>query len=467
MPEMLDDKKIFSLLEVTTSIQKTLATRYTSSFWVKAEMNKLNYYPHSGHCYPDLVEKVEGKVIAQLKSTLWKDDYNRINQHFIKVVKAPLKEGIKMLFCARITFDPMHGLALRIIEIDPVFSLGELEREKQESIARLRNEGIYDRNKSLPFPLLPKRMAVISVQTSKGYADFLKMIDGNPWGYKFFHMLFPSLLQGDHAVESIRYQLDRIRKVASHFDVVAIVRGGGGEVGLSCFNNYVLSREIALFPLPVITGIGHATNETVAEMVAYRNAITPTELADYLIQKFHNFSAPVQKAEETLVGRAKRLVADERHHLQTSVRYFRSVTDNVLIRSHHEIRQHARDLFKQSNLNLLRQKQTHSSIVYKVRTMALSLCSIRRQELGQIFLMIRKDLAAYMKQESGRMSNMTKSIANMHPENVLKRGYSITRIDGKAITSIDKVMPSDKIETIVADGVIMSEVLTTKKSPGS
>jgi exodeoxyribonuclease VII large subunit len=290
------------------------------------------------------------------------------------------------------------------------------------------------------------------------------MIEGNPWGYKFFHLLFPSLLQGDRAVESICYQLERIRKVVSHFDVVAIIRGGGGEVGLSCFNNYALSKEIAVFPIPVITGIGHATNETVVEMVAYRNAITPTELADYLLQEFHNFSQPVERAEEMLVGKVKRIVADERQHLQHSVRYFRSVTDNVLISSNHDIRQQARDLFKQSNLNLLRQKQAHSSVVYQVRSMALTLCNARRQDLGQTLFMIRKDLTSFLKHDGNQLANLVKTIANMHPENVLKRGYSITRKNGKAITRVDEVSPADKLETIVTDGVIFTEVQTIKKS---
>lgn len=464
MPETVDDKRVFSLLEVTASIQKTLATRYRSSFWVKAEMNKLNFYPHSGHCYPDLVEKMDGKVVAQLNSTLWKDDYNRINQNFLDLVKAPLKEGIKILFYAKITFDPVHGLALRIVDIDPVFSLGELEREKQESIARLKNEGIFNRNKSLEFPLLPKRMAVISVQTSKGYADFMKMTDGNPWGYQLFHFLFPSLLQGDKAVDSILYQLQRIKKVASHFDVVAIIRGGGGEVGLSCFNDYALSRQIALFPLPVLTGIGHATNETVVEMVAYRNAITPTELADYLLQKFHNFSVPVQKAEEILAGKGRRIVLEERKHLQHAVRYFRSVTANVLNRSHHEIRQQVRDLFKQSNLDLLRQKQANISFVYKLRSASLSVCTLRRQDIRQVIFTIRKDVAAFLKQEGNRMGNIVKTVSNMDPENVLKRGYSITRVNGKAISSFRQAAPSDKLETILTDGTIFSEVQAIKKS---
>src|SRR5688500_156033 len=181
MPEIADDKRIFTLLEVTSSIQRTLSERYKTSFWVKAEMNKINYYPHSGHCYPDLVEKKDGKVIAQLRSTLWKEDYLRINNSFLKVVKTPLRDGIKMLFCARIMFDPSHGLSLRIIDIDPAFALGELEREKQETIEELQKEGIFGKNKTLPLPLLPKRIAIISVQTSKGYADFIKVIGHNPW----------------------------------------------------------------------------------------------------------------------------------------------------------------------------------------------------------------------------------------------------------------------------------------------
>lgn len=464
MPETVDEKRVFSLLEVTASIQKTLSNRYTSSFWVKAEMNKLNFYPHSGHCYPDLVEKAEGRIVAQLKSTLWKDDYVRINENFINVVKAPLKEGIKMLFCARITFDPVYGLSLRIIDIDPVFSLGELEREKQESIARLKEEGLFDRNKSLPFPLLPQRLAVISVQTSKGYADFQKVISGNPWGYKFAHALFPSLLQGDRAVDSIRYQLQRIRKVSSHFDVVAIIRGGGGEVGLSCFNDYQLSKDIASFPLPVLTGIGHATNETVVEMVAYRNAITPTELADFLLQKFHDFSVPVQRAEKYLTETARRILGDEHRHLQHTVKYFRSVTDNVLIRSHHDIRQQGRDLFRQANLNLLRQKEANASVVYKVRSMSLAFCNLRTQEVRQQLQMLRRGASTFVKARLMEADNVAKAIANLDPQNVLKRGYSITRVNGKSVTRIDEVKSSDVLETTLTDGTVTSTVQSIRKS---
>lgn len=464
MADLVDGRKIFTLLEVTASIQKTLASRYTSSFWVKAEMNKLNYYPHSGHCYPDLVEKAEGRIIAQLNSTLWRDDYLRINKNFLSIVKSPLKDGIKMLFCARITFDPVYGLALRITDIDPVFSLGELEREKQESITQLKEQGIFDRNKGLAFPILPQRIAIISVQTSKGYADFNKVIDGNPWGYKFFHVLFPSLLQGDRAVDSIRYQLDRIRKVVSHFDVVAIIRGGGGEVGLSCFNNFGLAKEIALFPIPVLTGIGHATNETVVEMVSYKNAITPTELADYLIQRFHDFARPVTRAEEILVGKAVQMIADERRALIHTLKYFRSVTGNVLVRSRHEIQNEARDLFRQSNLTMIHEKQLHDTFIYKLRSMARSFIGNQKQLVGQRASTLGKASVSFVRLQNTGLANVEKTVANLHPDNVLKRGYAIARVNGKVITRAEQVQPSDEIETVLMDGIILSTANSVKSN---
>ena len=463
MPETLPDKKIFSLLQVTQSIQRTLSERYTSSFWVKAEMNKLNYYPHSGHCYPDLVEKKDGKVIAQIRSTLWKDDYIRINNNFLKVLKAPLKDGINMLFCARIFFDPVHGLSLRIIDIDPAFSLGELEREKQETIDKLKTNGILDKNKSLKLPLIPQRIAIISVETSKGYADFLKVIDNNPWGYRFFHVLFPTLLQGERAVESIVHQLTRIRKVIKHFDVVAIIRGGGGDVGLSSFNDFTLSREVALFPIPVITGIGHATNETVVEMVAFKNAITPTDLANYLLQKFHEFAVPVRQAEQKLTDIAQRIIAEERVKFRNTARYFRSVTENILIKSRHEIQNSSSALMQHSKYLLRNEKEAHHSLLYAIRKGTLSLLNFKEQTIRQFISGLKKDTALNLRNGSNELSTLERSIKNMSPENVMKRGYSITRINGKTIKSYKEVKANDMMDTVLMDGSIMSEVKSLKK----
>src|SRR5690606_17517223 len=260
MPETVSDKTIFSLLEVSRSIQKTIAERYRSLYWIKAEMNKLNHYTHSGHCYPELVEKKDGKVVAEMRSVLWNTDFQRVNQQFIKLLGEPLRDGITILFQAGISYDSLYGFSLKIVDIDPTFVLGELEKEKRESIGKLQAEGVFHLNKNLPFPLLPKRLAIISVETSKGLSDFFKIIHRNPWKYKFEYTLFPALLQGDKSIPSIIRQLANIAEKREEFDAVAIIRGGGGEVGLSSYNNYQLAKAIAIFPIPVLTGIGHSTN---------------------------------------------------------------------------------------------------------------------------------------------------------------------------------------------------------------
>lgn len=422
MAEATTDKKIFSLLEVTRSIQKTLAARYQSAFWVKAEMNKLNFYSHSGHCYPELVEKKEGKVIALIRSNLWKTDYERVNAKFIRLMGEPLKDGIMILFLASIHFDPTHGLCLRIIDIDPSFSLGELEREKLESISRLREEGIFNLNKTKTLALLPQRIAVISVETSKGYSDYRKVIDNNPWGYQFLNILFPSLLQGDRSVESIIHQLNVIAKIHQHFDAVAIIRGGGGDVGLSSYNNYQLAKHIATFPIPVITGIGHSTNETVSEMISFYNAITPTELADFLIQKFHNFSAPVDRAREIILQRTRQLLQFEKNNLDSSIRHFQLATNTQVLRQYHRI--------------------------------------------SQTLTTVKSNLKSFLTDQRHQLALTTQHIESRDPVNILRRGFSITTNSaGKPVTKISELALGDRMNTILADGTVTSEVLSSQQRP--
>lgn len=414
MPEVVNDKMVFSLLEVTRSIQKTLADRYKSLYWVKAEMNKLNHYRHSGHCYPELVEKKNGKIVAEIRSVLWKSDYDRINQQFIKLLDEPLRDGISILFQAGISYDPLHGLSLRIVDIDPTFVLGELEKEKKESIQRLHKEGLFDANKRLPFPILPKRLAIISVETSKGLSDFYKIIRNNPWHYHFEMTLYPALLQGDKSIPSIIKQLAILAERSEAYDAVAIIRGGGGEVGLSSYNNYALAKSIAIFPLPVLTGIGHSTNETVSEMVAYKNAITPSELADFLIQKFHQFAIPLDQSQERLIQAAKNKFALQQEYLQGFAQQLSWNSKGLLNQQHHHIQ-----LLSQ-RLNLFSQH--------------------------------------FLKEQYAGLAHLSRMIKMADPALLLKRGFSITKINGKAVHSIDDLQEGDQIETTLFNGKISSTV---------
>ncbi len=464
MPEIVADKTVFSLLEVMKSIQNMVATHYSNAYWIKAEMNKLNFYSHSGHCYPELVEKENGKIIAQIRATLWKDDYFRINTIFLNTVKEPLKDGIKILFCARISFDPVYGLTLRIIDIDSSYSLGDLEKEKAETIAQLRKEMLFNANKVVPMARVPQRIAIISVETSKGYSDFMNILDHNPWNYKFFTMLFPALLQGEKAVDAIVGQLTRILQVASHFDVVAIVRGGGGDVGLSCYNNLQLAKAIALFPLPIITGIGHSTNETVAEMIAYKNAITPTELADFLLQQFHNFSVPVANAQLSIIRSSKSILDYQNIRFEKTLAQFKADSRNFINKNKHLLSNKIQSIQQQTSFLLQRQRELQIQSKLTLTKAAINTLESQRQNIALKTEQLSRQSTSALNNCSSRLQNLTQLIHILDPKNILKRGFSITLHQGKAIKSAENITPGTTLTTILANGTIMSNTISTTKT---
>ncbi|WP_028295244.1 exodeoxyribonuclease VII large subunit [Olivibacter sitiensis] len=437
MPEIVNNKTVFTLYEVARSVQKTIAERYGSLYWIKAEMNKLNYYKHSGHCYPELLEKRGGRVVSEMRAILWKGDYQQINARFMEMTGEPLKNGISILFQAAISYDPLYGMSLRIVDVDPAFTLGELEREKIETINKLKAEGIYHANKQVPFPLLPKRLAVISVETSKGLADFLKIIGQNPFGYRFQHDLFPALLQGEKAIASIAAQLKEIEKLRAHYDVVAIVRGGGGEVGLSCYNHYALAHAVASFPIPIITGIGHATNETVTEMVAYKNAITPSELADFLIQRFHQYAVPLQRAEERIAIRTKELLLYENRNLERLITSFRNESRYVVQQERRKLDQAKKLLWQQGKFLLASE--------WKLL------------EHGSGDMM--RNVVWLLKEERVSLGQLEKMVGALSPSGVLKRGFSLTMKNGRAIFDAQDLVLGDDVETSLANGRFLSKVI--------
>lgn len=351
--------KAFSLSEVTASIRRTISSRYGSSFWVRAEMIKLNHYPYSGHAFPDLIEKKDGVIVAQMRAIIWSGDLKRINEKFFRCGMGALSDGVSILFRATIMYDEFHGLSLRIIDIDTSFTLGELEKQRINCIERLKAEKIFALNKSKQLPALPKRFAIISVESSKGYNDFMKVVLSHSPKFAIFTHLFPSLLQGEGAVYSMLQAFERIEAVAEFFDAVLIIRGGGGDVGLNCYNDYRLCRAVALCSLPVLTGIGHSTNQTVAEQTAWHDFITPTDLADSILE-YHetalqniiearnsllSCSDDVLKREKQnlvqtrveLIEKIKRRMSREREDLTIRGKYLRLLSPDLLLKKGYSI----------------------------------------------------------------------------------------------------------------------------------
>jgi exodeoxyribonuclease VII large subunit len=463
MPEFVDEKKVFSLLELGTSIKRMFDTHYNKRYWVKAEMNKLNLYGRSGHCFPDLVEKKDGQVIAEMRGTLWKGDYQRIDKLFNKVVGEPLGEGIKILMQCTVGYDPKFGLSLRIIDIDVNFTLGDIAREKKETLERLTREDMLFANKQLAMPMLPKRMAVISVETSNGYADFLKVLEQNPFSYRFQHTLFPSLLQGDRAVGTMLRQLEEIRRRQSEFDLVAIIRGGGGDIGLSFLNKYELASVVAGFPIPVVTGIGHATNQTVVEMIAHKDAITPTEMADWLIQRFRTLELALDQKmnslkvipQEILFGAnesldiTRRILAGESRRLQDSFRYGLGIVEQRL---------NGQLTWRIAQISE-RLTATRTAFHHAVSQFG----NEQRKDLGGICDTLTNSSQHRLSQAKERIEASARSIHNMSPAQVLKRGYSISRVNGKAISAVRDLKKGTILETEFYEGSSKSTITETSK----
>lgn len=414
--------------------------RYTSQYWIRAEMNKLNHYPQNGHCYPDLLDRDDHRVRAQIRATLWKSSYERINKLFQQTLGESLKDGIKILFKAKVNFDPMHGLTLQITDIDPQYTLGDLERQKLETLRRIDEDGLTGKNKSLPLSVLPKRLAIISVETSKGYADFLSKIEEEKT-IDFFYMLFPALLQGENAVQDIVKAMRKIKRVESHFDAVVILRGGGGDVGLSAFNHYELAFETANFPLPVLTGIGHRANNTVTEMVAHTAAITPTDIAVFLINRCTDYRDEVVLYAQKISDWSKQILITPQRTLELQ-------TQRMLLNVHTRIHNERLSLMQSDTI---------------ARQSSASMLSRQMMLIDQIPIKLKRAAAEYLRSRWASMGERKKDTENLHPYRVLQRGYSITRVDGFAIRSTLDLLPNSVITTELLEGIVESRIIKIKK----
>jgi exodeoxyribonuclease VII large subunit len=430
------DHKYHTLLELTQSVESIINKTYTNSYWVKAEIAKLNFYPKSGHCYPDLVEKQNGKVVAQMRAIIWAGPFNEMSSKFTKVTNEKIGDGMTVLLRCIVKFSPIYGLSLQVNDIEPSFTLGELVKEKQNSIDRLKKEGKFNKNKQLIPALLIQRLAIISVETSKGYQDFIKVIDKNDWGYKFFHMLFPALLQGDGAVNSITSQLISINKIVHHFDAVLIIRGGGGDIGLSIFDNYKLASSVADFPIPVITGIGHSTNFTVSEQVSFVNKITPTEVGYYLIQRFHNLSVRIKDMETKLLEKITGILSHNREILKHVYTNLKVTTERLVY---------------QNNFDL-------KDINYKLINSLQKCINEKNHLLDNRFSLIKNQTNRFFVENNHKIISLSENIRLLHPDNILKRGYSITLNEGKVIKDASLLNDGDILETTFAEGKTISIV---------
>ena len=409
------EQQALSLYELNGLVKRSIRSCLPDTYWVQAELSdvRTNY---SGHCYLEFVQKDAGgnNLIAKARGTVWSNIFKMLKPYFEQETGQSFTSGIKVLVEVSVEFHELYGYSLTVLDIDPTYTVGDMERKRREILRQLEEEGVIDLNKELEMPMLPQRVAVISSATAAGYGDFCNQLANNPRGYGFRTELFPAIMQGERVEESVIAALDAIYERMEEFDVVVIIRGGGATSDLSGFDTYALAANVAQFPLPIITGIGHERDDTILDMVAHTRVKTPTAAAEYLI---------------ACMDRVAERLDDLSYRLQQGVR-------NRLLWEHRRMES---------------LKQRIPSAVYKrIADAKYGLLAAQRdlQMASRQFLSIKKH----------RLELLQQRLNDALPEKQLARGYSITLKNGKAVKDVSLLKEGDALVTVLNQGKVESVI---------
>ena len=414
-------RKEFSLLELNARVRDALQEALPERYWVRAEISEARIHP-SGHCYLELIEKEEptGRTVAKARATIWATTFRLLRPWFEQSTGQLFTSGIKILVLVSPVFHELYGYSLTIHDIDPTYTLGDAARRRAAILQQLRDEGVADMNKELVWPPLPQRFAIISSPSAAGYGDFMNQLQNNPYDYRVYTALFPASMQGEQTERSIIEALDRIASHEELFDGVVIIRGGGATSDLNSFDSYPLAANVAQFPLPVITGIGHERDDTVIDLVANTRVKTPTAAAEWIIARLH-------EADLHVAGLSLSISEAVRDRLQREKQTLQRTTSALPM------------LVERRILN-----ERHKSELW----------------LEQIKHALRSRLDA----ERSRLDQLANTVELVSPQSLLQRGYSLTLHQGCVVKSVTDLAPGETIETLLADGSVVSRVETTQSS---
>ena len=408
----------FTLFELNQLIRQTLDTNLAPSYWVVAEIGEIRVN-QKGHCYLELIEKEEEKVMAKQRATIWSYTYRNLSPWFEAMTGQSLKSGIKILCNVVIQFHELYGLSLNVRDIDANYTLGERAKKRQEVIEQLKEEGVFKMNKMLELPLVPQNIAIISSPNAAGFGDFLHQMQHNAFGYTFRVQLFKAIMQGEEAAESIINALHRVHHLSDQFDLLVIIRGGGAQIDLDCFDTYELTAHVAQFPLPVITGIGHERDETVTDLVAHTKMKTPTAVAELLINGMRNFELNIETVFKGIANRAAQRLQQEGLRLQRFVYQLQAAS-------------HTKVLHHSQHVSELSQGLEHAA-------------------------------AQYFREAERKISLLENTLELLNPQNILSRGYAIASHQNKMLREIGKLKKGDIIQIETLNHRIISKFESAEK----
>ena len=413
---IIDTMETLSLLELNGRVKSTIQFEMPDAYWVQAEISSISP-SGQGHCYLELVQKdAAGRsFLAKAKANIWRGTWLKLKPYFEAQTGETLKVGMKVLLQVTVTFHEVYGYSLVVQDIDPTYTMGDMARRRKEILEQLTKDGVIGLNKELEIPDLPNRIAVISSATATGWGDFRNQLDGNIYGFRFYVKLFPALMQGDDVERSVISALNAVADRRDDFDLVVIIRGGGAVSELSCFDSYNLAFNIANFPLPVITGIGHERDDTVADVVAHTKVKTPTAAAEFIINRVFDTATRL----EDLTRRMGDAVQD------------RMNSENVRIER-------------------LSQKLPSLFAVLKAR---------QEQLLETVWIRSVNGVRNLLTAQTHKLEIVDKTLSAADPAVILKRGYSLTRAGGRVVKCASDLKRGDRLTTVFADGSVESEIV--------
>ena len=432
-----------SLFELNNLVRQTIDLGLPRAYWVEAEVAEMR--ENSGHCYMELIEKDPryNTPIARASAKCWRQTWGAVKPYFERETGQHLRTGMKILVEVTAQFHEAYGFSWIITDIDPQFSLGDMARRRQEIIRRLKEEGVFDLNKQLPLPLFTQRIAVISSETAAGYGDFLSQLANNSYGYHFKVTLFPTIMQGEGIEKSIIKALDIINDNYDDYDCVVITRGGGATSDMSGFDTLELAENVANFPLPVITGIGHDRDECILDMVSHTRVKTPTAAAALLVDNLHAVDNRIDEARQRLAALTASILESEKKRLAR-------ITEGIparyiALRTRHEAR----------IAMLAGQLEKHTAIT-------LANAARRVAHMEEKTAIAARHL---LQTQQMRLQTLEKQADLLDPKRLLKRGYSITTIGGKALRDPKDAKEGDTIVTRLEKGTISSRIISLETHP--
>lgn len=429
-------QKHLSLYELNSLVREAIETTLTQEYWVEAELSECR--ESHGHCYMELIEKDSSSntPIARASAKCWRSTWMMLRPYFERVTGRQLAKGMKVLLKVYPQFHEQYGFSWIVTDINPEFTLGDMARRRQEIIRQLKQEGVFDLQKELVIPMFAQRIAVISSATAAGYGDFCNQLSDNEYGFVFHTELFTAIMQGERVEESIIAALDRINERTDDFDVVVIIRGGGGTADFSGFDTLALAENVANFPLPIITGIGHERDECILDMVSNTRVKTPTAAAAMLIDNLARVYTFLQNAESTIAGCIGHALDYEKMRLDRLVRQIPLLFS--MVRTREEARL--------------------DGALQSIRSASDAYMHGRNVSLATLERLFQNASMHVLDRHNSQLRQLELQLRTLDPKRMLRYGYSITRINGHAVRDARDLKAGDEIVTTLDKGTIKSIV---------